>query len=1037
MKAILKARWAILVVWVVLAAVLTVFLPDLNAIINDRGNVMLDSGYPSQQAQKLMNNLSMTKGKSGILVFTDKNKLSAADKENISAGLQKLKDNKEALGITGVVDIFDTPKAESQLVSKDGTTMLVQFTYEKNGRDIKAIRAELEAQVKDITVTHYITGDEFISNDYVSQIMQGVEKSALLTVAFILIVLILMFRSVVTPLISLASVGISYLVSIGIVGQLVDKLGFPISTLTQMFIILILFGVGTDYNILLFNRFKEEMQKHDSIDDAIAATYRTAGKTVLFSAATVFIAFLSLQFVKFGVYRSAVAVAIGIAVLIAVLFTITPAVFKILGKRLFWPSKSVTGHKQSRVWEKVTSLSVKRPYLALIVIALAILPVILVGSYKLTFDNLKDMGNSTAPSVVGFNTVADHFGKGKIMPVTVVIKSDKAMDNNGDLTLIDSLTERLRKLDGVSSVSGPTQPEGKEIADFYTDSQTKQVSTGLTGASGGIRKISDGLTTMHDKLAAPDFSQVDELATGTATIQKGMQSITAALKQIQAGMDSGAAGSKQIADNIGVISTNLNTISDTLNNKLLPGYKGLKTGMDQWAGGYVTMEQNLAQLTQMAQGIQATAEMLNSSSDPTAQGVYTTLIGTQQAPGLLPQLVGALNGLDGGLKTANDVYTNQFSPNFTGLNNGLEQISGGLPAMVGGLSDLQKGADGLSSGLSQASGGQAQIAENMQKMTEALKKIADGQAALASGLDSMGSSLTQLKDGIGASRDGLNQVSSGLDQANTFLSQLESVKSFYIPKEALKNSDVQKAFDAFMSKDRKTAEITVTLESDPYSDEAVHTVDSINNLLSTSLKDTSLSNAQVLAGGQSSVTNDLKKVATSDMTTTQIVVLAAVFILLIIVIKSFWIPVYIAGSIMVTYYSTIALTNLITRSILHTSELAWNVPFFAFLVIVTLGVDYSIFLMTRFREYRGSTPHEAIIRASANIGSVVISAAIILAGTFATIIPAGINTLVELAIAVCLGILMLSIVFLPFVIPSFISIQDWLNRRYGFNSKER
>ena len=403
----------------------------------------------------------------------------------------------------------------------------------------------------------------------------------------------------------------------------------------------------------------------------------------------------------------------------------------------------------------------------------------------------------------------------------------------------------------------------------------------------------------------------------------------------------------------------------------------------------------------------------------------------------MPQLVGALTQLDGGLKTANASYAKQISPNFDKLNTGLSQICAGTPQMVSGLSKLETGAAALSKGLDRASAGQGQIVANMQTMTDALKKIADGQTALSNGLSMMGSSLTQLKNGIGASRDGLVKISGGIGKANSYLSQLARVKSFYLPDEAKKSKDLQKAFDAFMSKDRKTAEITVTLNSDPYSDEAVHTVNSISNLLSVSLKGTALSHATVLAGGQTAVTSDLKKVATSDMTTTQIAVLVAIFILLLFVIKSFWIPVYITGSILLTYYSTISLTNLISKQFLHANELSWNVPFFAFLVIVTLGVDYSIFLMTRFRENRGIRPHDAIVKASANVGGVVLSAAVILGGTFATIIPAGINTMSELGISVCLGILMLIILFLPLVIPACISVQDWLTKKYGFNAQDQ
>nr|WP_282434423.1 MMPL family transporter [Desulfosporosinus orientis] len=187
---------------------------------------------------------------------------------------------------------------------------------------------------------------------------------------------------------------------------------------------------------------------------------------------------------------------------------------------------------------------------------------------------------------------------------------------------------------------------------------------------------------------------------------------------------------------------------------------------------------------------------------------------------------------------------------------------------------------------------------------------------------------------------------------------------------------------------------------------------------------TTLANSQYAIGGETSTTNDLHGIAVSDMKTTQIIVLIGIFTVLALIIKSFWIPLYIIGSLLLSFYTSITLTSLFAEKFLHSGELAWNVPFFGFVMIIALGVDYSIFLMMRFKEYRGSTPHEGIVKASANVGGVVLSAARILAGTFATLAPSGINTLIELAVCVCLGIIILSVILLPFVIPAFISIQD-------------
>ena len=241
-------------------------------------------------------------------------------------------------------------------------------------------------------------------------------------------------------------------------------------------------------------------------------------------------------------------------------------------------------------------------------------------------------------------------------------------------------------------------------------------------------------------------------------------------------------------------------------------------------------------------------------------------------------------------------------------------------------------------------------------------------------------------------------------------------------------------FDAYMSKDRKITKLTVNLETDPYSAESINVIDEINSLVKNQLTGTKLSDASFGIAGVTANTNDLNNIATHDIAFTQIIVLACIFILLVLVIKSFWIPVYIVGSLLTAYYAAISVTAFLTTKLFSGMDgMSWNVPFFSFVVIAALGVDYSIFLMTRFKEYPDTSPRDAIILAAKNIGGVVMSAAIILAGTFATLYPSNIHVLMELAISVVTGLLLLSTVLLPIVIPALISVEEKILER----SKER
>jgi len=259
MRKMLKLRWVLLVVWVIVTILFAVNQPNLKKILNQKGQATINENSPSKLASDMINKMGTSKGDTAIFVFNDPTKISDSGMKDIEKGLQNLKAQENSLKINNIVDPFTTPEAKDQLISKDGTTLITQVTYEKGTRDSETIIDSFKNAIKDVKVTHYITGELAINNDYLVATNKGVEKSTIITVIFILVVLIIMFRSVVTPFVSLFAVAISYLCSMGIIGILINVFNFPITSLTQMFIILVLFGIGTDYNILLFNRFKEEL----------------------------------------------------------------------------------------------------------------------------------------------------------------------------------------------------------------------------------------------------------------------------------------------------------------------------------------------------------------------------------------------------------------------------------------------------------------------------------------------------------------------------------------------------------------------------------------------------------------------------------------------------------------------------------------------------------------------------------------------------------------------------------------------------------
>ncbi|MCG2730981.1 MAG: MMPL family transporter [Acetobacterium sp.] len=1018
MKKIIKYRWVIFAIWMIATIALTATQPDINAILRQKTQEGLNENSPSVMADSILSKMETSTGTNNLIVFYDKDKISDEEYNRIGEGIKAVRGSSSVLGIAEMIDPFSMPEAKGSLISEDGTTLMVSFKLDKGSQEVDDIKNAIDSKLSNVQAERYLTGEAFIANDYTKAAFSGVEKSAVLTVLFILIVLMLLFRSVITPLVSLAVVTFTYLCSMGITTHLVEKVNFPVTNLTQILLILILFGIGTDYNILLFNRFKEELSHGLSTDDAIIKTYKTAGKTIAYCILTVLIAFFSLVFSESPIYKSAIVIVIGAAILLLAIVTLTPIAMKVLGNKLFWPSKNTTGHKESKLWYKITSASIKHPAIALLIVTMIIGPTVYLNQQKLNFDSIAELGDDQ-PSKIGFNLVSDHFGRGQAMPVSIVIENGNALDNNESFTTIDNLTERLKKIEGVDQVASVTQPLGEQISNFYIGTQVEAVSGGLTKTQDGVNQIDDGLKQAADKLSSADFSQVNQLVDGTAQLHTGMAALSNGLQQIQMGISDGSSESQSISDGIAVMESSLAEMS---------------SGVELLAGSYEQMQSGYSAMGAQYQG--AAQALLDIKSNLTVMQVLVTDLGTtlpaaQSDPSyqVLTQTIdsslGSLDGITpGGINALNENY-DAATAGFTQANNNLMEISNGLAQLEAGLSQLE-------SGLNKAGSGIGTIVTNMDTVTDGIGQLESGQQQLASGLTGFSTFGTQLS----SVNTGLKQISSGLGKSSDFLSQLNTNKTFSIPNEALTDSGFKQALDTFMSSDRTITKMIIILKDDPYSAEASNTIKEINKALSSGLTGTSLSNASYGVAGPSAMMSDMNDVLSRDLNRMIVIVLVGVFLILLLVTRSFWTPVFITLSLMGSYYAAMFVLNFMSTKIMGLEGVSSYVPFFSFIIIVALGVDYSIFLMMRFKEYPGTSPNEAIVMAARDIGGVVTSAAIILGGTFATLIPSGLTLLSQLAIAVITGLIVLCLLMLPVFLPAMIAVQSSLTELLSKNKEK-
>lgn len=1207
MQKFLKNHVFSLIAWVLILIISVVALPNITELTNAHSDITLPSNVESNVAQSIENNWGAKKKNTYAiaLVFNKEHgKLTDADKQAINNTLDKFTNDKSKYGIKDTLLPDSNIATRKKLQSKDGTTWVAQFNVSKKGRTVEQVYNQMNRDVKTQGLRTYVTGADVLQHDFSASIQEGIKKTEAITIVFIFIVLIIVFRSPIVPLISLLTVGVSFLTSFSIVTNLVEHANFPFSNFTQVFMVIVLFGIGTDYNILLYDKFKEDlgkgMDKYEAMHDAL----RNAGKTILYSGSSILIGFTALSLAKFSIYQSAVGVAVGVAVLLVVLLTLNPFFMATLGKKMFWPVKKFTGESDNKLWHGISASTLKHPIIYLVVLAVVTVPFMLMYTGHLNYDDTDEIADSV-PSKQGLLVVQKHFSKGMAEPSYLYIQSKHRLDNEENLKLIDQLTRQLQGSKDVSFATSVTEPYGEPIDMLYVDNQLNTVNDGVDQARSGLGKLSKGANKVANganslKDGADQLqngtsrlqSGAGQLVSGTSRLQNGASQLQSGATRLQSGSGQLVSGADRLRSGAGQLQSGavrLQTGAGRLESgthalqsgasSLVSGANRLKNGANSLQSGTQQMVNQLQQLSsqlstqlsgsnkqQLAQlqtalpqinsgiqqlnqqvsgldisgltsqlsglsdkisaaessakdqaagavkqassaagdaaiaaleksgvkidssqaaaakaaanavGDQASDQVKNSSSsaagniDTNSLSSMTSQVSqlkqavaqlAQASNKALPGAATALNQLSSGLTQVQSAAS-QGVAGAQRLNSGAGQLSSGLGSLSSGASRLGAGVNRLNNGAGQLNTGLGTLANGAGTLNNGLGTLANGAGTLNNGLGTLANGAGQLNSGVGqlASQapalvsgvdqlnngagqlsegagklaakapeltTGIDTVNSGLGQGEAYLRGLGSsaaADTFYIPKEFLKNEMFKKSMDVYLSPDKKSAQIIVVFNSNPSATEATDESQELSAMAKKTFQGTPLKNAKVAMGGQSSKIKDTKSVASGDFIRTAAIMLIGIGIALMFVTRSLLQPVYILGTLLIAYLCSLSINQWIVKAVLGRSMLTWNTPFFSFIMLIALGVDYSIFLMTRYNELKEegfTTPSSRILKACAIIGTVVISAAIILGGTFAALIPSGIPTLIEVALTVDVGLLIL-VFILPITLSAAVKL---------------
>lgn len=1125
-----------LIAWILIVVISIFMLPNVNQLTREHSTISLPANVQSEVASTIGNHWGHHQNNTYQVVAVFNNQdgaISKSDQKNVNQTIRYLKRHKSELGIKSMLTPYENSATKKNLISKDKTTELVQLNVSKK-KSVSNINKQLTKAVKTDGIRTYITGADILQDDFSGAIQEGIKKTEVISVIFIFIVLVLVFRSPIVPLISLLTVGVSFITAFSIVTNLVKNFNFPFSNFTQVFMVIVLFGIGTDYNILLYDRFKANLGNGMDKFEAAKNAQWNAGKTILMSGSSILIGFSALGLARFSVYKSAAGVAVGVAVLLIVLLTLNMFFMTTMGKTMFWPVKTFNGESESPFWRFLSKHSLAHPIIALVLVLAALSPFYFTYQNKLNYDDTAEIADST-PSKQGFLIVQKHFSKGTAEPATLYIKSNHTLDNEKDLKLIDQLTEQIKHTKGVKTVASVTQPSGSKIKKLYVNSQMKTVNNGVSTARNGLGKLSAGSQQMTNGLnsAATGTNQlnsgINSAASGANQLTSGLAQLSSGGNQMTSGLNQLSAGSQQLVNGMNQMSQQLSSQLTGANasqlQQLESGLPQINNGIQQLnsalqsAGtsidttGIQSNLQNVAnqaqiigsQLEQAGNTLKSIQGSAGSSSSASLDSVMTQFKAAESQANLNDQqkavMEGAMQQILSGIQSQIASQTNSQTSALAGqlqsvaqnlqtagnadksLAGSLQNVAGSasslqnlntqvatlkaqvtqlaqasnvaLPGAVSALQQLTSGLNQIQSALGQGTNALGQLNTGINKLAAASPQLSNGinsaysgSQQLSAGMGQLSAGSLQLNTGINKLAqsspqitNGLNQLNSGLGEGQSYLTGLQksaAAETFYIPKSVLHSKTFKPAIDNYMSSNRKITKITIVFDTNPSDEKATKDAENISNMARKSLKGTALSNATVAMGGQSSRINDIKNTASGDFVRTAAIMLIGIGIALVLITHSLLQPVYILGSLLLAYISSLSINHWLVGIFMHRSMLAWNTPFFSFIMLIALGVDYSIFLMTRYREIDENKylPGERIYYACAIIGTVVISAAIILSGTFAALIPSGIPTLIEVAMTVIVGLIIL-VIILPIVMTSTIYLSYPIRNHLKDNQNKR
>lgn len=512
---VVRHPWQVIVAWILLAVVVVATAPALDSTSDEAD--FLPGHYESIKAmeaqQEAFPELADTEPAAIVVVDrADGSRLSAED----VASVEEMAKDLGAADIDLLDDIRANPPSENGLVQ----TISVGLAEGTDPFDVALNDSaeELREQAGDAAdgtdLRVAVTGS-IAQNLDATEAASGAEAAVgIATIGLIVVLLLVIFRSPIIALLPIVVITIISQVATGLIAYANDLFGLQTDSSITVILIVVLFGIGTDYILFLMFRYRERLREGEEPKQAMVHAIERAGEAIASAGGAVIVAFLALVLSTLSVFRAiGPALAIAVAVTVVAALTLIPAVVSLLGTKVFWPSKAWKKEPEGARFGAMGDALGRHPgrFALASGLLLASLAVFAFG-FKPSFDFSQLSLPDDAESMVASDRMLEGYPAGATAPQTVVLRStDGTPLDQADFA---PYAEALGAADGVAQVAPPIPSSDGTAAIFVTTLDDDPMSdAAMEKVEGPIRDAAHS--------AAPDGSEA--LVGGTTSIFVDLQ----------------------------------------------------------------------------------------------------------------------------------------------------------------------------------------------------------------------------------------------------------------------------------------------------------------------------------------------------------------------------------------------------------------------------------------------------------------------------------------------------------------------------------